>query len=178
MPDVRFTNGLPVQVVGLPRATELLTSPSTRDEVGAVISIANLDIERPPAEALARVPNVLKLTFADTTVDVEGYRTPCMQDVVEILDFNKSLNTVPNGKRLLVHCMAGVSRSAAATYIMAADLYGRGNEVQALICTQFAAEALIRPNRLMVHLADDLLCRDGAMLRALDQYISAQLALN
>lgn len=67
---------------------------------------------------------------------------------------------------LLVHCRAGVSRSTAAAYVIAASVLGPGHELEALrLVCRLRPEAF--PNLLVVQLADRLLGRRGQLVRAL-----------
>jgi predicted protein tyrosine phosphatase len=70
--------------------------------------------------------------------------------------------------RVLVHCHAGVSRSTAFAYALAAYKMGKGRERDAFS----AFMALVNkpwPNRRIVEILDQYLERDGAMLAELDQ---------
>jgi predicted protein tyrosine phosphatase len=67
---------------------------------------------------------------------------------------------------LLVHCLAGISRSTAACYAILAEVLGPGHAEQALeYVRRIRPEAF--PNLLVVKHADRLLGRGGELLRAL-----------
>ncbi len=76
------------------------------------------------------------------------------------------------GKKLLVHCHQGQSRSAAVALSIIADRLGRGREREAV-------EKLmeIRPssvcNLMILALADKFLKRDGALLKAWNDFESS-----
>lgn len=66
---------------------------------------------------------------------------------------------------LLVHCHAGSSRSGAAGYLLLAQALGPGREEEAL-ARLVAQRPVALPNRLLVEFGDELLGRDGALVRA------------
>jgi len=94
-----------------------------------------------------------------------GLVPPQRLDVEEILEFgNECLKASRvGGVHLVIHCLAGVSRSPAAAYAIMCMLDGAG-------CEQAAFEHLMHirpcavPNRLIVKYADAILGRQGAML--------------
>ena len=70
------------------------------------------------------------------------------------------------GASLLVHCFAGVSRSTAAALIaMVLDAPGHEREAAQLLRRR---ALYAQPNRLILEHADDILGREGALLRARD----------
>ncbi len=109
--------------------------------------------------------------FADveskTTAYAFGVEAPGEEDVKGILDFGKEcLIASLNGRvHLVVHCLAGVSRSPAAAYVIMCMLLGPG-------CEQEVFDYLLRirdcawPNKLMVKYADHILKRNKAMIKA------------
>lgn len=66
---------------------------------------------------------------------------------------------------LLVHCMHGVGRSAAAALAVLADRMGPGEEA-AVYARILALRPEITPNLVIVAIADDLLGRNGALVTA------------
>lgn len=90
------------------------------------------------------------------------------QQVQAILDCGQEcLKASASGPvHLLVHCRAGISRSTAAAYVIAASLLGPGHELEALrLVCRLRPEAF--PNLLVVQHADRLLGRQGQLVRAL-----------
>lgn len=77
-----------------------------------------------------------------------------------ILGFGRTLRP---GARLLIHCMAGISRSTAAAWMLACQARpGREAEMLAHV-RRIRPQAL--PNRLMVRIADDVLGARGRLVR-------------
>lgn len=77
-----------------------------------------------------------------------------------ILDFGLRLRP---GARVLIHCMAGISRSTAAAWMIGAQAVpGREAEVYTHI-RRIRPQAM--PNRLMIAIADRMLGAEGRMLR-------------
>ena len=56
-------------------------------------------------------PHHLLLHLHDIAEELDGHVVPCRQHLLDVLDFTADLAP---GSRLLVHCIAGVSRSTAA----------------------------------------------------------------
>ena len=67
---------------------------------------------------------------------------------------------------LVIHCLAGISRSSASAFITACTLNPNANE-HLIAQTLREASATARPNPLMIELADGLLDRDGRMIAAI-----------
>ena len=105
----------------------------------------------------------LRIGINDIVDASAGDAPPGRDHVEELLAFARRW---PAEDPMLVHCWAGVSRSMAATYIILCDRLGRGSEV-------FSAKAIRSraphawPNALLVRHADDVLGRQGRMVRAI-----------
>jgi len=93
-------------------------------------------------------------TESDTAVTKETVRA--------ILEFGSGLST---SDKVLVHCLAGVSRSSSVAFALACQFAGPGNEA-AVLRTLIERAPWIKPNRRVVQFADALLRRDGRMVAA------------
>lgn len=104
----------------------------------------------------------LRIEMHDVDMALDGYIHPAEEHVEQLLDFG----TRWSGERpVLVHCMAGVSRSAATGFVLACQRNeGREAEIARLLRTR---GGWVIPNRLIVALADDLLGRGGRLIDAL-----------
>ncbi len=118
--------------------------------------------------------NCLVLEFDDVKKDspTHGYVAPTMDDVVQIVEFAKS---IPDGSRLLVHCGYGISRSSAAAMFAfvarGADLDSIDHLWTAIRSTwkkRWRDGPYMRPNAKMIHLADRLFGFDGELF---DEYV-------
>ena len=86
-------------------------------------------------------------------------------NVHDILEFARGWDAK---RPLLVHCWAGVSRSQATAFSILCERAWRGAEYR--IAREMRARAPhAYPNRLMVQLADDMLERQGNMVRAVEE---------
>jgi len=164
-----FRNGSMVYVCSAARAARLTMSMNTSGDIDAIISIADPSAgKRPPREGLHSIPHRLLLSFDDVLKDDPAYTSPTIADVERIIAFDRALRgRVRPGKRLLIHCHAGISRSAAAALAILADRCGPGREAESIELLKVATEdGKPLPNSLMMAFADELLGRDGALREA------------
>ena len=122
-----------------------------------------ITIEEPDTEDPFRTDVVpqLVLQFHDIDMTMLDYVEPEPEHVQQALTFAQEIDG-----SLLVHCRAGVSRSTAIALAIAADRLGAGNDQQACEwLRQTYPQA--QPNRLVVFLADELLGRSQALIKAL-----------
>jgi predicted protein tyrosine phosphatase len=99
----------------------------------------------------------------DIAEEREGYVAPSREQVAAILAFGKGTSV---HQPLLIHCYAGISRSTAAAYIIAAALWPALDE-KALADELRRRAPSATPNPRIVAFADDLLGRDGRMVAAI-----------
>jgi predicted protein tyrosine phosphatase len=156
-----------VVVLSLAQASRHLLSTSRGPEISCLVSIGALG-EKMPA-GYRRPPIRLRLEFSDimdecaTGTDDGG---PMRAHIEMLIAFAPSVAKAAASGATLVHCQAGVSRSTAAAYILLAAIAGPGRESEALDAV-YAAAPHAYPNRRMVRLADEVLDRGGALVRAL-----------
>jgi predicted protein tyrosine phosphatase len=129
---------------------------------GRLISLLPAD-DQPATPLQVRASDHLRLLVDDVDRPEAGFVAPARAHLEQLIAF---LRASPPRASLVIHCLAGVSRSTAAALVaLALDAPGRERE---------AAESLRRaapfacPNRLIVRLADDALARKGALSAALD----------
>lgn len=128
------------------------------DGVITVEDVAMEDGLRVPA---SRKTAQAVLRFDDVDFDDRLAAPAQPRQVAEAIAFARGFA----GRRLLIHCNAGLCRSPALALAVIADRMGPGRETEAV-----EALASIRPgaapNLLVVEIADRLLGRDGALARA------------
>lgn len=105
----------------------------------------------------------LNLAMHDIAEPRDGFVAPSSDHVREILDFASRWD---RKKPLLIHCYAGISRSTAAAYVIAAALQPERDE-QDLASELRRLAPSATPNPLIVAHADDLLGRNGRMRTAI-----------
>jgi predicted protein tyrosine phosphatase len=150
---------LTIEIASRSEAGRILCSPRRCAELSYLVSIGEPE-ERPPA-GYRNVRRKLRLQFADVEVEESG---PTEEDIGRIIRLADSLKTV--GGKVLIHCGAGISRSAAAALILYACWLGPGREQEAMEKV-FTLRPIAKPNRRMVMLADKILGREGRLIDAL-----------
>jgi predicted protein tyrosine phosphatase len=83
--------------------------------------------------------------------------------VRDILDFAGNWD---RSRPLVINCYAGISRSTASAYIIAAALSPKRDEAE-LANTLRAVSPSATPNPRLIALADQVLGRDGRMIEAI-----------
>lgn len=107
----------------------------------------------------------LRLALHDIPEQQDGKIAADELHVAALLGFARSWD---GEAPLIVHCWAGVSRSMAAAYSIMCDRSCRGEESR--LARELRARAhYAQPNRLIVRLADGLLKRNGAMIKAVEE---------
>lgn len=125
-----------------------------------LISLLPAD-EQPPTPPGMRPAHHLRLTVVDVDDPRASPSAPARSHIEALIDF---LRATPPRKSILIHCLAGVSRSPAAALVaLALDAPGREQEAVRLLRR---AAPFADPNRLMIEIADDLLARGGALTAA------------
>jgi len=105
----------------------------------------------------------LHLAFNDIAAPTDGLVHPTEAHMQALLDF---FGRWDRRSPLLIHCLAGISRSTAAGYAAACLRDGPGSE-EALARRLRAVSPSATPNPLMTALADQMLGRGGAMIAAM-----------
>ena len=147
-----------IHVTPLSRLPETLAASKARRMI-ALQSIG-ATFERP---AGIEPDDYLQLAMHDIAEEREGYVAPSREQVAAILAFAERVSA---DDPILIHCYAGISRSTAAAYAIAAALRPDiSEEALARELRRLAPSAT--PNPRMIALADDLLGRQGRMIAAI-----------
>ncbi|MSO93526.1 MAG: hypothetical protein EXQ86_09035 [Rhodospirillales bacterium] len=128
-----------------------------------IITIEDSSIER-PFRAESGGPQQLVLRFDDVVRPIDGFIPPTVGHLKKAFAFAERAKGGP----LLIHCHQGTSRSPAVALAVLADRYGRGNEETA-VRDLLKIASWADPNRLVVKLADEVLRRDGALIRVVNE---------
>lgn len=105
----------------------------------------------------------LRLTFHDIAQPTDGFSPPGVADAERLVSFLRGWR---RDRPMLIHCWAGISRSTAAAYT-ALCLLRPASDEEDLARELREASPSATPNRLIVALADQLLGREGRMVRAI-----------
>ncbi len=108
--------------------------------------------------------NHLRLACNDITAPQSGMVCPGPEHVDQLIGFVKRWN---HDGPLLIHCLAGISRSPAAAFIALCTLNPDAPEAE-LAQRLRQASPTASPNRRMVELADGALGRAGRMMDAVE----------
>jgi predicted protein tyrosine phosphatase len=108
--------------------------------------------------------NHLMISMDDIIEAADGFVVPSGEHIEQALAFIRKWD---RAAPLVIHCYAGISRSTASAFMAACALNPHRDELS--IARQIReASPSAYPNRLIVTLADQVLGRDGRMVRALD----------
>lgn len=118
-----------------------------------------------------RNANILFCTFNDVENADKDALAPNSDDVAATLEYASNL---PDDAELLIHCMAGISRSTATAMAIISQALGEGSEREAAITVR-ELRPIANPNRLILQHADDLLERNGALLDAAEEVFGPSL---
>lgn len=134
------------------------------DNYAHVVSI-NDPSEHPPETLEGHRARKLVLHFYDILEPEKTWpEAPTVDDVRAILRFARH---VKRGEKVLVHCVAGISRSSAtALTILAAMEQPTREGAERAFAKLLAAKREIHPNATIVKFADELLGFKGELVRA------------
>jgi predicted protein tyrosine phosphatase len=107
----------------------------------------------------------LKLFFHDIVQHMVGHTPPTAADAERMLAFFQSWQ---REAPMLIHCWAGISRSTAAAFTALCMLRPAADEEELALELRRASPSAT-PNRLIVSLADDILGRQGRMVKAVEK---------
>jgi predicted protein tyrosine phosphatase len=119
--------------------------------------------EQPATPHLVAPGDHLRIAVDDIAEPKPGATAPDRVHVDTLINF---LRTSPLQGSILIHCLAGMSRSPAAALI-AMVLDAPGCEREAAKVLREAAP-FAEPNRLLIRLADEALARGGRLVAARD----------
>jgi predicted protein tyrosine phosphatase len=146
-------------VCPLSRIEETVTASGARRMVTLIN--AGTPVTRP---ALLTEADHLFLHMNDITEELPDMTPPGEVHVRTLLDFARAWD---RRAPLLIHCFAGISRSTAAAYAVAAALAPKRDEAE-LADTLRRLSPSATPNIRLVSIADRILGRDGRMVRAIE----------
>jgi predicted protein tyrosine phosphatase len=158
--DVKqMIEGPAIEVLSRCEAGDILSSPQRCADVMYLLSIGDVQDELPIG--YENVDRKLRLLVADVVTEFGATE----EDIQQIVMLARELQSLKG--RVVIHCEAGVSRSAAAALIMYACWLGPGREREAMKRV-LEQRPIAVPNRRMVQIADGLLDRKGQLISALD----------
>ena len=133
----------------------------------AILSVGDHDHWTWPLEGYLTTHAVVKID--DVSVPNGLPSDPSRINVRRIISFLDEFILDEKVETLLIHCLAGYSRSPATAFIGHCMMLGYGKEHEAMKETVESCELGddICPNDLIVAIADSLLGRDGQMINAL-----------
>lgn len=147
-----------IYVCSLPRVPETVA----RVGAGRLLSMLSEGTPMDRPASLAAEQHLL-LNFHDIAEPQEGFTPPTEANVRAILEFGESWDA---GAPLVINCFAGISRSTASAYMIAAAR-SPGRDERELAQEVRRLSPTATPNPLMIAMADVLLGRNGRMVRAI-----------
>jgi predicted protein tyrosine phosphatase len=137
----------------------------TVEQIGArhVVSLLGDEaaVLRPPG---VKPEHHLRLRLHDIYGPIDGYIVPSEDHVAELIRFVREWD---QRSPLVVHCLAGISRSTASAYASVCALNPQRDEASIAQALRRASPTAT-PNIRIVSLADTLLGRDGRMVAAIE----------
>lgn len=121
---------------------------------------AGTDMVRP---VMIRPENHLHLVMHDIAEAQEGMTLPGEEHVRALLGFAQNWD---RSRPLVVNCYAGISRSTASAYIIAAALAPKRDEMELAKTLRWLSPSAT-PNPRLVAVADHILGREGRMVAAI-----------
>lgn len=153
------TNYFPdITIAGVHEIERLAATPFTQ-----VISISDIAVrdaggfEHRTAELFPKA-RVLHCYFND--IDIATQDGPTVAAITRVLDFSANFTKTD---KILIHCLAGISRSTSLAFAIACQHSLPGEEKQAMEHLRKIRPQML-PNRLIVITADRLLKRSGRMI--------------
>ena len=108
----------------------------------------------------------LVMCFDDISFAYDEYILPQKKHIIRALEFSDEIGD----SSLLIHCHAGVSRSSSIALAILAKKHGEGSETNA-VKELVKINPYCRPNKLMTELTDDILNRDGKLVKVVSETI-------
>lgn len=109
--------------------------------------------------------NHLVLAVDDIVAHADGFTVPADDHIKRLIDFAGRWD---RRTPLVVHCFAGISRSTAAAFVAACAINPKRDE-RVIARAIRDASITAQPNARIVAIADQLLQRDGRMVRAVEE---------
>ena len=128
-----------------------------------IITIEDSGI-REPFRVEGDLPPQRVLSFDDIIAPVDNWIIPEEHHVRSALVFARQWEQ----PSLLIHCHAGMSRSPAIALAIFADWLGSMKEDEA-VSELLKTAHLCTPNKLLVEIADRVLCREGRLIEACEK---------
>lgn len=141
------------------RAEDILSDFGERSRFKYLISIGDPE-EGPPRNYDLFDGPKLRLEFDDVSKMSDGATLASPVDIENVIRFCHRIDGP-----VLIHCYAGISRSAAVACILVAMKLGPGREDEALHEVHVVKPS-VYPNKHILNLADQLLDRRGKLLQA------------
>lgn len=141
----------------------LIEMPKHAEALGVshLVSLVSPD-EQPPTPTMIAPERHHRVGIHDISEPLDGHVLPDPEHIAGLIDFVRSWS--PEAAPILIHCVAGISRSMAAALITLA-LKAPGREVEAARHVRQAARHAY-PNRRMIAVADELLGCEGRLIEA------------
>ena len=133
-------------------------------DVSHVVTLLAPDTPHPMPRGIAPGRH-LRLYFHDIVQDMDGHIPPRAADAEKLVSFIQDWD---RDRPMLIHCWAGISRSTAAAFTALCMLRPAANEID-IAWELRKASPSATPNRLIVTLTDQVLGRQGRMVKAIEQ---------
>lgn len=147
-----------IYVSSLSRVAETVASTKAK----RLISLLSAGTEMTRPAEIAESDHLF-LKLHDISEPQDGMTMPGMQHVRDVLNFARGWD---RARPLVINCYAGISRSTASAYIVAAAMAPDRDELELAQALRKASPSAT-PNPVLIALADRFLKRDGRMVEAI-----------
>jgi predicted protein tyrosine phosphatase len=109
--------------------------------------------------------NHLVLSMDDISEPIDGYKPPSEEHITRLIAFLKGWD---RKTPIVMHCLAGISRSTAGAFVAACALNPQRTEAEIAQALRDASPTAM-PNTMLVKHGDTILGRNGRMVEAIEK---------
>lgn len=159
-----------IYITSRTNAGRLILSKSFGPKITHIVSFGTTEYEeRAPAGFFKHPAHKIRFLFHDIDGDAfEIYTPPSRDDIEKLIEFYNAYILSHENPEVLIHCLAGVSRSSAAALILMRILW-KEKTIQELYTNLKEIKSNVSPNKRMIMFADEILSLEGKFIQGLEE---------